>query len=270
MSDDRQDSKEELAMAIVATSSARLPNASQIIAAAAEKTSRNGGFLRSLFGRRPRTSDQCSWKSGILMFPREDAQVLVTLLPVAIPWSSLAGPCATSWWWPEATACMEQHACHFFVVLRGGSLDSVERRIILTRLTAAIVRESDAVGVYWGEGTLVHEPGEFLRQAESASPHHIPGTLWIDVRVEEYEDGSLRCFTTGLAPLGFLEIEVRKSYLASDELMSFVGDTACYIVNNRLHIADGETMGHTATEQYQVRDGPSMFDRSKVMQIVMA
>lgn len=229
-----------------------------------------GGSLRSFFGGRSRASSHDGWKSGVLIFPHEGAEVMVCLMPVPVPWSSLAGPCATSWLWPEATECMEAHQCHFLVVVRGGSLEPVERRLILTRLTAAVVRDADAIGVYWCEATLVHEPDMFLELAKSARPHDIPGMLWIDVRVEEYEDGTRRCFTTGLAPLGFLEIEVRKSYLAADELMNFIGDTACYIVNSRLHISAGETMGHTESEQYTVLHGPSMFDRGKVMQIVMA
>lgn len=132
-----------------------------------------------------------------------------------------------------------------------------------------MVRHSDAVGVYWGEGTLVHEPNEFIRQSRSISANDIPGTLWLDVRVEENPDGSFRCFTTGMAPLGFLEIEVQKSDLPPDELIGFVGDTACYIVNNRLHIPEGNTMGRSASEQYKVLHSASMFDRPKVMQLVI-
>jgi hypothetical protein len=94
-------------------------------------------------------------------------------------------------------------------------------------------------------------------------------TLWIDVRVESNEDGTFRCFTMGMEPLGFLEIEVHNSSLPPEELMMFIGNTACYIANNRLHIPKGNTMGRTAAEQYKVLHTPSMFDRSKLMQIVM-
>jgi len=72
-----------------------------------------------------------------------------------------------------------------------------------------------------------------------------------------------------MAPLGFLEIEVEKSSLPPDELMSFIGDTACYIVNKRLEIPDGDTMGRTATEMYKVLHDRSMFDRLNVMKLVM-
>ena len=142
-----------------------------------------------------------------------------------------------------------------------------ERRAV--RAVREVVRGTDAVGVYWGEGTLVHEPSHFVRQAKSVSADNIPGPLWIDVRVEPNADGSLRCFTTGMAPLGFMEIEVRTSGLQPSELFEFIGDSACYIINRRMQIPDGDTMGRTATEQYKVRYGESMFDRPTVMQLVM-
>ena len=192
------------------------------------------------------------------------------LVPEPIPWSELNGPCATAWRWPDATERMREHRYHFWVTLLGGSIEPVERRVILTKVVSAILDDVDAVGIYWGEGTLVHEPVSFVQRAKSASAVSIPGDLWIDVRVEEKDDGSFRCFTTGMAPLGFLEIEICESKLPSDELMEFVGDTACYIVNGRLQIKPGETMGRSATEQYKVRHGSSMFDRGMVMQLVMA
>ena len=66
--------------------------------------------------------------------------------------------------------------------------------------------------------------------------------------------------------MGFLEIEVARSLLPAEELMEFIGDTACYIVNGR---NDGETMGRTATERYKVRHVPSMYSRGMVMRLVM-
>ncbi|MGC3972440.1 MAG: DUF4261 domain-containing protein [Pirellulales bacterium] len=60
-----------------------------------------------------------------------------------------------------------------------------------------------------------------------------------------------------------------KSSLPPEELMEFIGDTACYIANNQITIPDGDTMGRSATEMYKVKYGPSMFDREEVMTLVM-
>ena len=257
------------AIAMVATSSTRLPNASDIVAACSQKESVISRLLGALTGRKAKVHEVHEWEDQNLIFPFGDSQVAVSLMPAPIPWSQLEGPCATTWRWPEATEKMRKHTNHFLVAILGGSMPAVERRILLTRLVSAVVSTTDAIGIYWGEGTVVHEPEEFLELARSAKSNDIPGPLWLDVRVELNEDGSYRCFTTGMAPLGFLEIEVQKSSLEPDELMEFIGDTACYIVNSRQHIPAGNTMGRSATEQFVVHHSPSMFDRPNVMQLVM-
>ncbi|MCU0718675.1 MAG: DUF4261 domain-containing protein [Pirellula sp.] len=269
MSNQEPDSRTSAAIAMVATSSAKLPDRSGILKACGVKPASNIGILGTLFGRTQPTAAEHQWQDNNLIFPYRDSQLAVSLMPAPIPWSQLEGPCSTAWWWPQATSEMKAHTHHFLIAIIGGSIEPIERRLILTKVVSAVLRGGDAVGVYWGEGTLVHEPAQFILQSKSASAKDIPGTLWIDVRVEQNDDGTFRCFTTGMEPLGFLEIEVANSILPPEELMMFIGNTACYIANNRLHIPEGNTMGRTATEQYRVLHTASMFDRSKVMQLVM-
>jgi hypothetical protein len=264
-----QTDRTSTAIAMVATSSQRLPDASTIVQAAGAEQPRRG-MLGSLFGARKATTPDHAWNDGNLVFGVLGGNLAVSLMPAPIPWSELEGPCATAWWWPAAEQVMRPHKFHFIVALIGGQIDPVERRVILTRVVREVVKGADAVGVYWGEGTLVHDPVKFVQDTASVSGTDIPGPLWIDVRVEPTDSDALRCFTTGLAPLGFHEIEVDKSRLDPGELMGFVGDTACYIVNGRKQIKDGETMGRTANERYKVRFVPSMFDRGLVMRLEMA
>jgi hypothetical protein len=246
---------------MVATSSPRLPDTTKMLLASGISVDERDAI---------QVASEIQWGGNSLVFGYEDAQVAVSLMPMPIPAKELEGPCATAWWWPDAVRQLETHRYHFLLTLIGGTVEPVERRIVLTRLTSAVVRHTDAVGVYWGEGTLVHEPAAFVREAQRIDAGHIPGHLWIDVRVERNQGGTHRGFTTGMEPLGFPDIEVQKSERDPEELMAFIADTAAYIVNNRLHIQDGETLGRSADEQYEVRHGRSMFDRSRVMRILMA
>jgi Domain of unknown function (DUF4261) len=253
-----------IAIAMVATSTKRLPDAGKIVQASGIAGARRG-LLASLFGGKP--SSDLQWQDENLVFAVHGGNLAVSLMPAPIPWSELEGPCATAWWWPEATERMRSHRFHFVVALIGGAIEPVERRVLLTNVVREVVTSADPVGVYWGEGTLVHEPKRFLKMTSSISGTNIPGTVWLDVRVEPVEDNAVRCFTTGLAPLGFREIEVVRSTLPPDEVMGFIGDTACYIINNRKQIKHGETIGRTATERYQVSYAASMFDRGKLMRL---
>jgi hypothetical protein len=269
--DDEDGEKGDIAIAMVATSSTRLPAAQEIVAAAGGRSARSPSLLGRLFGSKPGAASKQQWEGTNLVFKFRDGMIAVALMPGPIPWDDLEGPCATSWWWPEATQRMRGHKYHFLVTVMGGTIPPVERRVILTRIVSAVIRHTDAVGVLWAEGTLVHEPSTFLEQAEGISETQIPGPLWIDVRVEKNDDAddTLRCFTTGLAPLGHMEIEVPRATLKPQELLEFVGDTACYIVNTNTPIADNETLGRTATEKFKVRHAKSMFDRGTVMRIDM-
>jgi hypothetical protein len=256
------------ALAMVATSTSRLPDAAEILALCGIAPAR-GGLFASLLGRKAGGSKGPTWQDGNLIVPCRDGQLAVSLMPAPIPWSQLEGPCATAWWWPQAKEKLRPHKFHFLVALIGGTIEPVERRVILTKAVSAVVRGTDAVGVYWGEGTLVHEPAAFVEQAQTVRPDKICGPLWLDVRIEKRPDGTLRCFTTGMAPLGFREIEVERSTLDPGELLAFIGNTSSYIVNGRIQISDGETMGRTADERYKVRYAPSMYKRPPVMRLVM-
>ena len=269
---EEEEEKGDAALAMVATSSMRLPPAKEIVAAAGGGSGKSPGLLGRLFGAKPGAAGakEQQWQDNNLVFDFRDAMIAVAMMPGPIPWPELEGPCATSWWWPEATEKMRPHKFCVLVSILGGTIPPVERRVILTRVVSAVARHTDAVGVVWSEGTLVHEPSAFVEQAEGVSATQIPGPLWIDVRVEKNDDDeSLRCFTTGLEPLGFAEIEVPRASLEPQDLLEFIGDTACYIVNNNMPIKDGETLGRTAQEKFKVRYGKSMFERGRVMKIEM-
>jgi len=64
------------------------------------------------------------------------------LMPAPIPWSALEGPCATAWWWPEATEKMKHHHSHIILALAGESGNLVQRHVTLTHFTAAVAPET--------------------------------------------------------------------------------------------------------------------------------
>src|SRR5688500_3842056 len=176
---------------MVATSSMRLPPAKEIVTAAGGGSAKSPSLLGRLFGAKPgaaAAAKEQQWQDNNLVFNFRDAMIAVAMMPGPIPWPDLEGPCATSWWWPEATEKMRAHKYSVLVSILGGKIPPVERRVILTRVVSAVVRHTDAVGVVWSDGMLVHEPAAFVEQAEGVNAEHIPGPLWIDVRVEKNDD----------------------------------------------------------------------------------
>lgn len=141
-------------------------------------------------------------KNDVYVFGLGEDNATVALMPVPIPWSNLEGPCATAWWWSEASEKMKNHTHHVLVALLGQGDDLVKRYMTLTQLTAAVASLTDAAGVYWGSGTLVHDPQVFIEQTDNMTSDDLPLHLWIDFRLETNDDGSCRLFTTGMKAFG--------------------------------------------------------------------
>src|SRR5689334_22912247 len=97
------------ALAMVATSTNRLPDALGVLAACGLAPARAGGLIASLLGRKPVLPKEQQWNETNLVVACHGGHLAVSLMPAPIPWSSLEGPCATSWWWPQATAQMRGH-----------------------------------------------------------------------------------------------------------------------------------------------------------------
>lgn len=199
-------------------------------------------------------------KEDAMVFPLGGNTAAVALRPSPIPWSNLEGPCETARWWPEAGQKMCGHNSHLLVVLTGETGDAVRHWLALTHLTAAVAAHSDAAGIYWGGGTLVHDPRVFLEEARRATPENLPLHLWIDFRIESNDDGTLRLFTTGMKALDKMEIEIPRSRHEPAEVFDFACSIAYYILSRGAEIRDGHTVGRCEDEKVPAAHAPSMWD----------
>jgi hypothetical protein len=209
--------------------------------------------------------------NGILTLQLDDELIAVAPMPVPYPWSDLQGPCATSWLWPRGTSAtsVEKHRTHVLVTAIGGNAPPVERRLALTQVVAAAAELPGVMGVYWPEGTLVHYPPLFVKMARAAtSPKGPPLYLWVDFRVGRNPDGTSALFTTGLRPLGRLEVEVPRIAMPPGELRDWAVNIAYYLLENGDRVKDGDTIGMSATQKIRIRHRPGSFgQKGTVMQL---
>ena len=198
-------------------------------------------------------------KDNTLAFSVGEAQVICGLMPAPIPWSDLQGPCATSWLWPEAASVLKQHKNHLIVTVMGDE-NPLNRAKLLSMATASILATCpQAVGVYWGEATLVISPKLFREFATQMLPGGLPLYIWIDFRVGRNEKGGCSGFTTGLKALGHMELETLNSPEPPGELRERFFGLACYLIENGPVIRDGDTVGEDANEKIKVTYSPSAF-----------
>jgi len=202
--------------------------------------------------------------NGILTFDLADDIAALAPMPAPYPWSDLQGPCATSWMWPPHTPAMglQRHRTHVLVTMVGGKRDAITRRLAMTQLTAMGARQKGVMGVYWPEATMVHYPKVFIDMAQAAkSPQAPPLFLWLDLRVFRNPDATVGLFTTGMRPLGHMEIEIPAIAMQPAELRNWTLNVASYLLENGPVLKDGHTIGMTAEQRIRVRHAASQFNR---------
>lgn len=240
-------------VAMLALSSETMPKPSDLV---------NALKLRLPGGPEP---EDIEGEDGTITFHLGSSIAAISLMPTPIPWSELEGPCATAWWWPDAAEEMRHHKNHIIIALMGSDESLLSRHIVLSQLVAAVATLTDAVGVYWGAGGLVHEVAEFIEQCDELTIENSLPHLWVDLRVEENDDGSLCFFTTGLEPFDQFELEIERSNQSAEEILDLCYSVVHYLISSGAKIQDGESVGRSGEERVPVTHRPSKWDADRTV-----
>lgn len=208
-------------------------------------------------------------KDGSLSLSIGDKGVVFGPMPKPIPWSDLEGPCATSVLWKDAAAQVKQHRTHV-IAMALGDLNELEASALLTKACAAYMAAlPSAIGVYWGNATLIVPKNIFISFAEEVLPEGPPLHIWVDFRVGPDSERTSAGFTAGMKALGHMEFETQNSPEPPGELRERLLALANYVVTNGPVIKDGDTVGEDEQEKIRVVYSPSAFGhKEKVMRLV--
>lgn len=195
-------------------------------------------------------------------FELKTGQLILGSMPAPFPWSDLEGPCSTSVLWKNAAEEVGAHRAHIIVTLTT-DLEPVETSILLTKCTAAVLAACDAaIGVFWGNATLVVPKKLFIDFAEQVLPHGPPLDIWVDFRVGWKGSGTSAGFTQGMEALGHMEMETLSVPEKPAELRQRLHDLASYLLRGAV-IRDGETVGRDAKEKLRVVYSESSFGHTR-------
>jgi hypothetical protein len=109
-----------------------------------------------------------------------------------------------------------------------------------------------ALGIYWGNATLIVPKPVFIDFAVEVLPSGPPLHIWIDFLVGPGENGGSSGFTTGMAGLGHMEIEVLDAPETPGALRERLTALCGYLLENGPVIQDGNTIGADADEKIRV------------------
>jgi hypothetical protein len=215
----------------------------------------------------PATKDS-QQKDDSIAFRVGDADVILGKMPAPIPWSELDGPCATSVLWKNAESEIKQHKIHWIVTV-SAELNPIELSTLLTQATASVMATcSSALGVYWGNATLVVPTAIFVEFAEKVLPEGPPLHIWVDFRVGKDSEKTSSGFTAGMAALGHMEFETQGSPEQPGKLHERLMALCGYLLENGPVIKDGDTVGEDANERIRVVYSKSAFGhKGQVMRL---
>lgn len=216
--------------------------------------------------------DQIQEKDGNIVFDIDNELAFISFMPTPIPWSDLEGPCSTAWYWPEAKDMMKKHEAHIVLSIMSDNPEKsvLDRVITLTRLTASVAKATNALGIYWGSGTLVQSPEYFINECIELDPNYLPLDLWIDFRVEQQPGDKYNIITTGMDAFGHMEIEIINSSQPPFDSFEFAFNVGNYLLKNGPVINDGDTIGGDENQKIQVKYNKSVWDRpNQVMNILL-
>jgi hypothetical protein len=224
-------------------------------------------FLQQLVARCPDVEIELEGEENenTFTFTIAGNKAIVALVTKQIPWTDLEEQCAVAWWWPEATQTMQAHTAHVLVAILGDNGSALERYVHLTHLTAVVTEKTESLGVLFGSGSVVHPAKAFVSRSEGVSQENVDPLLWIDMRVEQNDDGSLRFYSLGMTFLGMHELEIDSVWLEAEELLDFAYSTIAYILASGEVIMEGETIGRSEDEVVVASYVPSMWNSERTV-----
>jgi hypothetical protein len=179
------------------------------------------------------------------------------VMPAPIPNDEVSGPASTSWLWPGAVNDLQGYGAHT-VVFVSQAESHLAAFQALTRIAAAVVRSTNALGVYMGGAGSVIRADVFVDMAKDLD---IPVALWVDLRCVALQDGGSGLFTVGLNQFGLLEIEIPSSPQQCGDLRMWTMSLASWLIEERPVVNSGETVGLSAEEKILVEHAASMINR---------
>lgn len=183
-----------------------------------------------------------------LAFRLGEADVIIALMPVPIPWTDLEALCATSILWPDAAIAVKPHKSHAIVTVMG-ELPPISLAKTLTLATASVMATlPEALGVCWFHAAHLIRKDLFIEFACNVLPKEAPLHVWVNIRVEADSRKTCMGFTTDMESLGHKEFEVQNAPVTPNQLYDRLFSLAGYVLENGAVLNNGHTVGENAQD----------------------
>ena len=224
--------------------------------------------LRTYWGATVTLSEDNETSDTVVVFDVNDHRAALALMPGQVPLGELAAFYPYAFLWTEAEKEVPQHATHVIVSIMTDDTPAFERYTVLTKVIESVLAETNSLGLYQGNQTLLVDTETYLNMAKDLFEEAIPFLLWVFVGLYGSDDGN-SLYTYGMDGFGKLEMEIINSKQDMEELFDFLINIGCYVINSDVTFQAGETLGYTESKDAGIEISPGHFLEGDTIKIVM-
>ncbi|WP_410880057.1 DUF4261 domain-containing protein [Myroides sp. DW712] len=193
----------------------------------------------------------------------------IAFMPAPIPKDDVQNTAQYAYNWPSVLEDIQEVDSHAIVSVVSGSMDIIERHLLLSRILFAIMATTPScVGVYQGSQTLLIPREQYLDYEEELAEGKVMVPLWVYIGLRTTEAGN-SIYTYGLNAFGKQEIEVIDSALPLEELYSFLVNICSYVIGSDVVFQHGETLGYTAEQKITITSSKGIQVEGETLKLEM-
>lgn len=209
------------------------------------------------------TVDKMEADDKVILFRIAGGTVAIGLIDKPIPGGELDDVCRFTWYWKAACESVSPHKAHVLVSLNDTRLDKIDASLLLTKVVASLMPDSNAIASYWNGNLQAREI--FLKQSAVASRQRLPVTLWINYRLSNDPLKGWSISTRGMKDFDLMEIESKDANVDWKSLFYLVLWMSEYLISKGPIILDGETVGASPAQNIRVRHAPSHWNEGQTV-----
>lgn len=225
-----------------------------------------GSVINDLHENYGLKTGETTGENEVAIFDVDGQMVALSFMPVPVPGGDIEETAQYAYNWRTAVEDLKDHKGHIIVSILNGDGGPVKRFTIFTQVICALLRTTNAIGVYKGSQSLLIPKDDYLEQAASLQEDSIPLDIWIYMGFRSI-DGKNSAYTYGLKAFGKTEMEILNSTNSIRNVGGFLMSIADYVVANDVKFKDGETCGFSAEQRIKITYSKGQFVEGKTFKL---
>lgn len=193
-----------------------------------------------------------------ITFSIGDFLCVLGLLPAPIPNDEAVHRAKLNYLCDDAVSVAQAHTAHLMVtIINQAEGSEIEGMKLYSKIIASVLNQDNATAVYTS-GTVFTAPFYQKVAKQYLSNDDTPIILWVFIGLGQNERGN-QLYTIGMNKFNKDEMEILNSPLAMQTLHTSLLSMCSYIITANLTLKDGETVGFSETQKWQITRSKSVY-----------